>query len=236
MYVHVHVKYLHWFQYGGWLRDNTFPRGKWHKKWRREWFDIVERRWIRFADHLSSDGNENCAENRKRYSKKEGGGKRGVGIWRITSTRCVIVNAAPRYRGLEELREKNFRLAREEKAFARRIERKIGKWFIASFAREIRCIFATVRFRWPGFYLHTGFLIKFPPSFDYGPIPAENFIETLRYLLRYDKHSLRNWFYNRYPSDLSSVDFSIILAKIYSHSIRNEWKIEFWDVSYRMNY
>lgn len=124
--------------------------------------------------------------------KRRGGGKRGVGIWRITSTRCVIVNAAPRYRGLEELREKNFRLAREEKAFARRIERKIGKWFIASFAREIRCIFATVRFRWPGFYLHTGFLIKFPPSFDYGPIPAENFIETLRYLLRYDKHSLRN--------------------------------------------
>lgn len=108
----------------------------------------------------------------------EKGGREGGrgGIWRITSTRCVIANAASRYRGLE-LREKNFRLAREEKAFAGRIERKIGKWFIASFAREIRCIFATVRFCWPGFsipggfYLHTRFLIKFPPSFDYRPMP-----------------------------------------------------------------
>lgn len=48
--------------------------GKWHKKWWREWFDIVEKWQIRFADHLSFDGNENCAENRKRYSKREGRG------------------------------------------------------------------------------------------------------------------------------------------------------------------
>lgn len=99
------------------------------------------------------------------------------------------MNAAPRYRGLEELREKNFRLAREEKAFARRIERKIGKWFIASFAREIRCIFATVRFRWPGFYLHTGFLIKFPPSFDYGPILLK--ISSRRYDIYYGMINIR---------------------------------------------
>lgn len=151
--------------------------GKWHKKWRREWFDIVERWQIRFADHLSFGWKRKLRGKSKAiFEKGEWGREGGVGIWRITSTRCVIVNAAPRYRGLE-LREKNFRLAREEKAFAGRIERKIGKWFIASFAREIRCIFATVRFCWEpglldtGFYLHTRFLIKFPPSFDYGPMP-----------------------------------------------------------------